>query len=146
MRVLKRHEFCLSLSLSILATACALPLGVAAQNASASQDDVKAIAQATEKSERGERVGRLSMPQLRSAALPSPALRVRVAVAQNTRTPREILTKLSKDESLMVRQAVAQNPSTPPEVIDQLAQTSDEMIFEALLRNSRMPETVTLTK
>ncbi|HNB22569.1 MAG TPA: hypothetical protein PKZ32_09135, partial [Candidatus Melainabacteria bacterium] len=128
MRVLKRHGFCLSFSLSILATTSVVPFPAAAQNVPV------------------ERAGRLLTPQMQAPSLPSPALRVRVAVAQNTRTPKDILAKLAKDESLTVRQAVAQNPSTPPEIIDELAGTTDEVIFEALLRNSRMPQPATLTK
>ena len=104
MRVLNWHGFCLSFSLSILATSGLVPF-------------VSPLASLAENIP-GERAGRMLTPQLQAPALPSPALRVRVAVAQNTRTPKEILAKLAKDDSIMVRQAVAQNPSTPPEVIE----------------------------
>ena len=50
---------------------------------------------------------------------------MKVRLAKNLNTPKEILTKLSTDENSDVRYRVAENPNTPKEVLTILSTDKD---------------------
>ena len=65
---------------------------------------------------------------------------VRMKVAHNKATSKEILTELAKDVSLDVRYAVARNPNTPAELFIDFADDSALCIRQLAAEDIRTPE------
>ncbi|GEM_PF-3220457 len=61
--------------------------------------------------------------------------KVRLRVAENPRTPPEVLEKLSVDHNLDVRVAVATNPSTPDWLVKRLASDEDIVVRHGLAQD-----------
>ncbi len=65
--------------------------------------------------------------------------RTLVRNSRNQTTLREILERLSQDESVVIRAEVAANKNTPVEILTQLAQDSSREVCEQLTRNQNTP-------
>ncbi len=72
-------------------------------------------------------------------------LQVRRVVAGNPNTPRQVLTRLSMDESASIRRAVAINPKTPVEVLERLASDQVSEVRLAVAENPNAPENVLIS-
>lgn len=79
--------------------------------------------------------GTEKIQQLLTKLAEDPYDHVRVAVAENQFTPREVLDRLSKDKNFYVRYAAASNPHTPTVVLLELAEDEEADIREAVIRN-----------
>ena len=65
---------------------------------------------------------------------------VRYYVAENPKTPADILKKLAReDEESGVRQAVAYNPNTPADILKKLAEDKDDDVKWAVAANTKTP-------
>lgn len=62
------------------------------------------------------------------------------AVAENLKTPTDILEKLSQNPDHYVRAMVAANPNTPDEVLEELLQDEDYYVQSYLGKNPRINE------
>ena len=68
--------------------------------------------------------------------------RVRVAVAEHSSTPVEVLELLATDDSWKVRKAVAEHPSAPAEALEQLAGDDFLAVRKAVAVNPSSPREV----
>jgi hypothetical protein len=69
---------------------------------------------------------------------------IRRSVAENPRTPPEMLKRLSSDPGIEVRLAVAENPNTQPEVLSILAEDHAVDVRFGVAENPHMPEDILL--
>ena len=71
---------------------------------------------------------------------------IRVSVAENTKTPKEVLMQLAKDDEWQVRKAVAKRSSsvTLVEVLAELAKDKSDGVREAVAENAHTPKEILL--
>ena len=71
---------------------------------------------------------------------------IRVSVAENTKTPKEVLMQLAKDDEWQVRKAVAKRSSsvTLVEVLAELANDKSDGVREAVAENAHTPKEILL--
>jgi hypothetical protein len=77
----------------------------------------------------------------------SPFTRIRLAIAENLKTPIAILEQLAQDKRFYVRAAIAGNPNTPASVLSKLADDRDPAdeysdIPRSVANNSNTPITI----
>lgn len=76
-------------------------------------------------------------PTLEALSLDEKVVRFHVAI--NSRTPGDILHRLSKDKATLVRLGVANNPGTPARVLAEMwDQNPQRPIANAILRNPKL--------
>lgn len=70
----------------------------------------------------------------------SECARIRMRVAENPKTPKEMLHELARDECADVRIAVATNPFTPAVVLDRLSKDEDVFVRIGIAQEVTTPE------
>lgn len=70
------------------------------------------------------------------------ALHVRRVVASNPNTPRQVLERLSAEQSAVIRRHVALNPKTPVETLRRLAEDEETDVRLAVAENIGTPQEI----
>lgn len=74
-------------------------------------------------------------PELLTALAKRGEAKIRLVVAYNRNTPKDVLTKLATDKNEDVRREVAYNRNTPKEVLRTLARDNDELVRQYAIQN-----------